>query len=45
MERSNIIEKGHEFEIMELLEHQLLEVQRVAGVVQDKLAEAQSGQS
>ena len=42
MERSNIIEKGHEFEIMELLEHQLLEVQRVAGVVQDKLAEAQS---
>ncbi|EFC98725.1 hypothetical protein CLOSTHATH_03083 [Hungatella hathewayi DSM 13479] len=27
---------------MELLEHQLLEVQRVAGVVQDKLAEAQS---
>ena len=34
--------KGHEFEIMELLEHQLLEVQRVAGVVQDKLAEAQS---
>ena len=27
---------------MEQLEHQLLEVQRVAGVVQDKLAEAQS---
>lgn len=28
--------------MMEQLEHQLLEVQRVAGVVQDKLAEAQS---
>ena len=42
MEKSNIIEKGHEFEVMEQLEHQLLEVQRVAGVVQDKIAEAQS---